>query len=167
RATTAVGTALPLFGFDPEEWDPGRAEFEAERELEPLIEQFERSRWAGRKPIAVEQEVTLPFAGRTLVCKLDAVYLDQDDSGEERFEVVDWKAGRSPRNDRERETRFFQLDLYRHAYAQWAGVDPESIAVSLFYVAEGIELRGGDIRTLAELEETWRRAAQRLQPASS
>ncbi|MGJ0204875.1 UvrD-helicase domain-containing protein [Leucobacter sp. gxy201] len=163
RATTAAGTALTLFGYDPEEWDPGIAEFETERELEPLIEQFERSRWAGRMPIAVEQEVTLPFAGRTLVCKLDAVYLDRDEAGEERYEVVDWKAGRSPRNERERATRFFQLDLYRHAYAQWAGVAPERIDVSLFYVAEGVELRGGELCTLAELEEAWLQAAHRLQ----
>ena len=161
RATTALGTALPLFGFDPEEWDPGRAEFDVERELEPLIDVFERSRWAGLRPIAVEQEVTLPFAGRTLVCKLDAVY--RSGSGDDaRFEVVDWKAGRSPRTDAEREKRFFQLDLYRHAYAQWAGVDPERIDVSLFYVAEGVELRGGATRSLAELERIWREASARL-----
>ncbi|GAB2551686.1 ATP-dependent DNA helicase [Leucobacter ruminantium] len=161
RATTALGTALPLFGFDPEEWDPGRAEFDVERELEPLIDVFERSRWAGLRPIAVEQEVTLPFAGRTLVCKLDAVY--RSGSGDDaRFEVVDWKAGRSPRTDAEREKRFFQLDLYRHAYAQWAGVDPERIDVALFYVAEGVELRGGEAHSLAELERIWREAAARL-----
>lgn len=168
RATTASGTAVTLFGYDPEEWDPGDADFEAELELEPLIEVFERSRWAGRQPIAVEQEVTLPFAGRTLVCKLDAVYrLDgTGDAGNEgtplRYEVVDWKAGKSPRTERERETRFFQLDLYRHAYAQWAGIAPELIDVSLFYVSEGIELTGRAPRTLEELEQIWAEAAATL-----
>lgn len=180
RATTAAGTALPLAGLDLDEWDPGRAEFETERELAPLIETFERSRWADLRPIAVEQEVTLPFAGRTLVCKLDAVYridaaadaprapeatgqryeLVEEDAT--RYEVVDWKAGRAPATAAERESRFFQLDLYRHAYAQWAGIPPERIDVSLFYVAEGIELRGGEPRTLAELEEIWATAASRL-----
>ena len=175
RATTARGTALPLAGFDIEAWDPafapGESEAESElaavdarvteRELLPLIEQFERSRWADLRPIAVEQEVTLPFAGRSLVCKLDAVYRREAEDGV-RFEVVDWKSGRSPRTEDERRSRFFQLDLYRHAYAQWAGVDPERIDVALFYVAEGVELVGEDPRSLAELERIWLDAAARV-----
>ena len=162
RSTTSPGTEVPLFGYDPEEWDPGRAEFDTERELAPLIEEFERSRWAHRQPIAVELEVTLPFAGRTLVCKLDAVYRTNDAEGD-RYEIVDWKAGRPPRNDTEQESRFFQLDLYRHAYALWAGLDPSKIDVSLFYVAEGIELRGTGSRSLEELEAIWSRAADTLE----
>ena len=163
RATTERGTALPLAGVDPGSVDPALEEFAGERELEPLIEQFERSQWASLRPIAVEQELTLPFAGRTLVCKLDAVYRSGDPgSGTERFEIVDWKAGRAPRSDAERESRFFQLDLYRHAYAQWAGVDPARIDVSLFYVAEGVELRGERPRSLEELEAVWTAAAERL-----
>ncbi|QAB17573.1 ATP-dependent helicase [Leucobacter muris] len=166
RATTARGTALPLTGLDLEGWEPELAEFDGEAELRPLIEQFEQSRWAGLQPIAVEQEVTLPFAGRTLVCKLDAVYRFPGHGGAaDRFEIVDWKAGRSPRTDAERESRFFQLDLYRHAYAQWAGVDPGRIDVSLFYVAEGVELTGSRPRSLEELEEIWSSAAARLRPA--
>lgn len=157
RSTTAHGTALPLFGFDADEWDPGLAEFEQETELQPLIDRFNRSRWADRQPIAVEQEVTLPFAGRTLVCKLDAVYRDGD-----RFEIVDWKAGRPPQNDKERELRFFQIDLYRHAYAQWEGVDPAQIDVSLFYVTHDVELQNPAPRSFAELEGVWQSAAGAL-----
>ncbi|WP_449281576.1 ATP-dependent helicase [Leucobacter sp.] len=156
-ATSATGAEAAGAG------DPGP---EDEAALQPLIEQFERSRWADRRPIAVEQEVTLPFAGRTLVCKLDAVYRVTDSADPEgataRYEIVDWKAGRPPRNDRERESRFFQLDLYRHAYAQWAGIDPALIDVSLFYVAEGVELRGGTPRSIDDLERIWREAAARL-----
>ncbi|KAM9864033.1 ATP-dependent DNA helicase [Leucobacter sp. BZR 635] len=186
RATTPGGTALPLLGLDPEEWDPGRGEFDTELDLQPLIENFERSRWAGRQPIAVELEVTLPFAGRTLVCKLDAVYPVEaadaaiaeesaDDGsggsgaqtaaqggGAPRYEVVDWKSGRAPANAAERESRLFQLDLYRHAYAQWAGIDPARIDVSLFYVAEDVEIRGTQSRTLEELETVWLGAAEKL-----
>lgn len=163
RATTAGGTAIPLLGIDPEEWDPGRGEFDHEQELQPLIDAYERSRWADKEPIAVELEVALPFAGRTLVCKLDAVYeLAADGEATPRFEVVDWKSGRAPATDVERESRFFQLDLYRHAYAQWAGVEPERIDVSLFYVAEDVEIRGTEVRTLAELEEAWLGAAEKL-----
>lgn len=193
RATTARGTALPLSGLELEFPDPEVAEFDGaaaalggalgspdgeaaaaeslgtddEAALRPLIERFERSRWAGLRPIAVEQEVTLPFAGRTLVCKLDAVYRVPDPSDttgalQDRYEIVDWKAGRSPRNEQERQSRFFQLDLYRHAYAQWADVDPARIDVSLFYVSEGVELRGGEPRALDALERIWRDAAARL-----
>ncbi|WP_244303390.1 3'-5' exonuclease [Leucobacter coleopterorum] len=162
RATTALGTALPLACFEEADF----AELDTEGELQPLIEQFERSRWAQLRPIAVEQEVTLPFAGRSLVCKLDAVYLlDGEGSAkaaERRYEIVDWKSGKSPRNDDERRSRFFQLDLYRHAYAQWAEVDPALIDVSLFYVAEGVELRGDEPRSLEELEQIWLQAADKL-----
>ena len=167
RATTARGTELPLAGLADIDWvgDPAPAEagYEAEptseaAELAPLIERFERSRWADLQPIAVEQEVTLPFAGRTLVCKLDAVYRLDDD----RFEIVDWKSGRAPKNDAERESRFFQLDLYRHAYAQWAGIDADRVDVSLFYVAEGVELTGREPRSLRALEEIWQEAAGTL-----
>ena len=157
RATTGAGTAVPLFDLDPEVVDPEREELDAESSLPALIEQFERSRWAELRPVAVELEVSIPFAGRRLVCKLDAVYRSDDGAGA-RYEVVDWKSGRPPRDDAERSTRLLQLDLYRHAYAQWAGLDPACIDVTLFYVAEGQELRGGPQRSLAELEELWRAA---------
>lgn len=180
RATTAIGSALPLAGLDGTlDLDAGAGDSPADTsldaeaaaateswetaELRPLIEQFERSRWAALAPVAVEIEVTLPFAGRTLVCKLDAVYRQPDPAGgEDRIEIVDWKSGRSPRTDAERESRFFQLDLYRHAYAQWAEIAPERIDVSLFYVAEGVELRSERTRSLAELEEIWGAAASTL-----
>ncbi|MBP1324814.1 DNA helicase-2/ATP-dependent DNA helicase PcrA [Leucobacter exalbidus] len=165
RATTARGTALTLAGFDPEGDELALLANSPEdlgedaADLQPLIDQFERSRWADRQPIAVEQEVVLPFAGRSLVCKLDAVFENPGDDGTPRYEVVDWKSGRAPATKAERESRFFQLDLYRHAYAQWAGIDPARIDVTLFYVAEGIELCGEHPRDLAELERLWLEAA--------
>ncbi|MGI8394156.1 UvrD-helicase domain-containing protein [Leucobacter sp. Z1108] len=161
RVTTSLGTAVPLWGFDPETDDLSRLEFDGEPELQPLIEQFERSRFADRQPIAVELEVSIPFAGRRLVCKLDAVYATGEGT-DARVEVVDWKSGRPPKNDAERRSRFLQLDLYRHAYAQWAGIDPARIDVTLFYVAEGQELRGEGNRSLAELEQLWLAAAESL-----
>ena len=189
RATTARGTALTLAGFEPSGVELNSAAFAGPEhaglehadieqadidelsgvddlgpdaaELQPLIDRFEQSRWAARQPISVEQEVVLPFAGRSLVCKLDAVFEELGEDGEPRFEVVDWKSGRAPVTDEERESRFFQLDLYRHAYAQWAGIAPERIDVTLFYVAEGIELSGDSPRSLAELERLWLDAAAR------
>lgn len=163
RATVPGATALPLAGLDPEEWGSEWDGFNDEIELQPLIDVFERSRWANLQPIAVELEITIPFAGRTLVCKLDAVYRVATEEGlPDRFEVVDWKSGRAPATDAERRSRFFQLDLYRHAYAQWAGIAPEQIDVTLFYVAEGIELTGVEPRSLNALETIWREAADKL-----
>lgn len=177
RVSTAVGTSLMLGGLSEEEIDYSDEmllagdgvnstgdeltqtgdQLGANEDLAQLIAEFERSRWADRRPIAVELEITLPFAGRMLVCKLDAVY--QDDSGETpRVEIVDWKSGRPPRTEEEKSLRFLQLDLYRHAYARWAEFDPDLIDVTLFYVAEGQELKGEGRRSFNELEELWRQA---------
>ena len=147
RTTTPGGTALTL-GFEAPD-DAFITDGERE-ELSQLIATFERSRWAALQPVLVEEQITLPFAGRRLVCKLDAVY---EVNG--RIEIVDWKTGKSPRNDAEKESRFLQLDLYRLAYASSTGIPLEDIDVSLFYVEEDIELRSEVPRTLDELEQLW------------
>ena len=159
RASTQLGTSLTLSGIDFDSSDDFNAnEAPLENDLQALIEQFEQSRWAGLQPVAVELEITLPFAGQTLVCKLDAIYCDE--SGDlPRYEIVDWKSGRPPKNDAERAVRFLQLDLYRHAYARWSGVSPDQIDVTLFYVAEGQELQSAHNRSFEELEELWISAA--------
>src|SRR5690606_23656884 len=106
-------------------------------------------------------ELTMPFAGRTLVCKLDAVYKYETEAGV-RYEIVDWKSGRPPATADERTMRFLQLDLYRHAYASWSGIDPAEIDVTLFYVADGTELRGDAERSLTQLEQLWLESAAEL-----
>lgn len=171
RANTPIGTQLPLQGieFDLDEHDEAASALEPAQEpsdeaLEPLIENFERSRWAQQQPVAVELEITLPFAGRTLVCKLDAVYRHELADGSTRYEIVDWKSGRPPATPAERASRFLQLDLYRHAYARWAGIDADEIDVTLFYVAEGEELRGEHSRSFEELEQLWLEAASSVSP---
>ena len=63
--------------------------------------------------------------------------------------------GRAPRDQAEKVSRFLQLDLYRHAYAAHTGIDADRIDVTLFYVAEGIELRGEHPRGADELERIW------------
>lgn len=190
RSSTARGTQLTLAGLDTEDimsttweeaWDEASdrpfegSGVDAEAAaLAQLIERFEASRWAALQPIAVELEVTIPFAGRVVVCKLDAVYEHSVEGGADaradaeaggsavRYEIVDWKSGRAPRTERERAARFLQLDLYRHAYASWAGISPELIDVTLFYVAEGQEFRGTASHTLDELEQLWREAQAQL-----
>lgn len=163
RSSTVAGTSLTLPGFDTGEllgdWHDTKEKWH--EDLDELIEKFEKSRWADKQPIAVELELTLPFADRSLVCKIDAVYRHLE--GElTRYEVVDWKSGAPPQSESERKSRFVQLNLYRHAYAIWAGVAPEHIDVTLFYVADEIELRAEELLTLQQLETLWREAAESL-----
>ncbi len=131
---------------------------EEERVLRELIANFERSEWADLQPIAVEQEISLPFAGNRLVCKLDAVFRHGD-----RIEIVDWKTGRAPRDDAERETRFYQLALYRHAWASWTGTPLERIDATLYYVADDVILRDERPLGLDELERRWFLARRSLE----
>ena len=166
RSSTMKGREVPLFAlsesadpeFASEDFDSADLAAGADAELEALIENFNRSRWAELRPTAVEQELTLPFAGRRLVCKLDAVYESHTAAGT-RYEIVDWKTGRPPKNAAERASRLFQLDLYRHAWALWANIDPIYIDATLFYVADAVEVRNAHPRTLEELETIWNEAA--------
>ena len=133
-----------------------------ERALQLLIANFERSEWAELQPIAVEQEISLPFAGNRLVCKLDAVFQHGD-----RVEIVDWKTGRAPRDAAERETRFYQLALYRHAWASWTGTPLERIDATLYYVADDVILRDEHPLGLEELERRWSDARRSLDARAS
>lgn len=157
RTSTALGTAIPL-AFEIETEAPDEPELSSDSEdtsaaLSDLQEKFERSRWAQLQPIAVEQEVSIPFLAGRIVCKLDAVYRMGD-----RIEIVDWKTGRAPATEVERTQRLLQLDLYRHAYAAHSGVPLENIDVALFYVAEERVIRGSEPRELRDLEDLWTRA---------
>lgn len=112
--------------------------------LDRLREAFLASEWGALQPIEVETEIDFVDAdplgdGRphVVICKLDAVYRRGD-----RIEIVDWKTGRPPRTEAERTERMLQLELYRRAYHAKHGVPLDGIDVALFYVADGIILRG-------------------------
>lgn len=112
--------------------------------LDELKATFLRSEWAALQPIEVESEIdfVLPDAlgdgrPRIVICKLDAVYRRG-----ERIEIVDWKTGRPPRTTAQHKERMLQLELYRRAYHAARGVPLDRIDVALFYVADGLVLRG-------------------------
>lgn len=112
--------------------------------LARLKEAFLASEWADLQPIEVETEIDFadPDAfgdGRAhiIICKLDAVYRRG-----ERIEIVDWKTGRPPRTAAEKAERMLQLELYRRAYHARHGVPIDQIDVALFYVGDGVILRG-------------------------
>ncbi|MFB8387101.1 ATP-dependent DNA helicase [Microbacterium sp. NPDC055910] len=110
--------------------------------LAALRERFLASEWAPLQPLEVETEIDFTESdldGRphVIICKLDAVYRRGD-----RIEIVDWKTGVSPRTEAERRERMLQLELYRRAYHAKHGVPMERIDVVLYYVSDGVILRG-------------------------
>ncbi|MFG6491554.1 UvrD-helicase domain-containing protein [Microbacterium sp. P03] len=114
-------------------------------DLERLQQNFERSEWARLQPLEVETEIDFTDTGldgtaHVVICKLDAVYRRDDRDG--RIEIVDWKTGRPPANDTERQERMLQLELYRRAYHLGRGVPMDRIDVALYYVAADVVLRG-------------------------
>jgi DNA helicase-2/ATP-dependent DNA helicase PcrA len=138
---------LDAFGFD---LDEGEA-VTGDAELVRLQDTFARSVWAGRKPIDVEREIHLPFDGRIVICKIDAVYADGD-----RFQVVDWKTGKAPKDAADLERKQLQLALYRLAYARWSGIAPELIDAVFYFVADDTVVTPDRIFDEAELLELWR-----------
>ena len=136
--------------------------------LNALTATFERSPWATRRPIDVERELHLPFEGRILVCKIDAVY-----STDERFdpvrdlasaqrprsvEIVDWKTGKAPRDAADQAAKELQLALYRLAYAKWAGLPLEAVTAAFYFVADDSVMRPESLPDEAELRRLWRAA---------
>ncbi len=125
-----------------------------EATLRALKETFERSQWATRQPVAVELEVNVPLGESIIICKIDAIYEVEGSSGQ-RFEIVDWKTGKAPKDDADLELKQFQLALYRLAYARWSGVPAENIDAAFYFVAEDKVIRPERIYSESELEERW------------
>jgi DNA helicase-2/ATP-dependent DNA helicase PcrA len=145
-------------GGDAEELDAVPAELDLEDpvgddELARLREIFEASPWASRQAVDVEREIHLPFGGRIVICKIDAVY----ESGG-RFEIVDWKTGKAPKDARDLEEKQLQLALYRLAYATWRGVDPGLVDAVFYYVSDDRIIQPEHIYDEAELLARWNSA---------
>ena len=93
------------------------------------------------------------------VCKLDAVYEVPAD-GELaargiRYQVVDWKTGRAPRNARDLELKQTQLALYRLAYAAWSGVPVEQVDAVFYFVEDDRVIRPTELYDEAALRRAW------------
>ncbi len=136
--------------------------------LEALKSAFEASEWGPLQPIEVECEIDIVLDGAGelghVVCKLDAVYRREDRGG--RIEIVDWKTGRPPRTEAEKDERMLQLALYRLAYHKRTGVPLDEIDVALYYVAHDLVVRSERVYSEAELVQRWN-AAREARAASS
>jgi DNA helicase-2/ATP-dependent DNA helicase PcrA len=123
--------------------------------LAALRATFERSEFATLTPEEVEIEIHLILDGEVIVCKLDAVYLVDG-----RYRVVDWKTGKAPRDADDLEAKQLQLALYRQAFAEWKGIDPESIDAVFYYVTDDRVIRPERIYARDELVALWRSIAR-------
>ncbi|MFM5952020.1 MAG: UvrD-helicase domain-containing protein [Micrococcales bacterium] len=103
--------------------------------IEELREIFEESRFSKMTPHSIEAEIQVTIKGNTFICKLDAVF-----KTETGYEIVDWKTGKPPVGEKEIADRALQLALYRMAFARLHGVDPDTIGVCLYYVADNLEI---------------------------
>jgi len=148
-------------GGDSEELDALATEVDSDdlvdlagdAELARLRSIFEASEWADRKPVDVEREIHLPFDGRIVICKIDAVY-----EANGRYEIVDWKTGKAPKDAKDLEEKQLQLALYRLAYATWRGIDPATIDAVFYYVSDDRIIRPEHIYDETELLAAWRAA---------
>lgn len=143
-------------------YDPAR--------LAELQATFESSPWATRQPVDVEREIHLPFAGRLIICKIDAVYparLSQPDGSEvDGVEIVDWKTGRAPRGDDDRAAKELQLALYRLAYSRYSGRPLSEIGAAFYFVADDTVLRPESLPDEADLVAQWAAAVSESPPSA-
>lgn len=119
--------------------------------LAALQRTFEGSRFASLAPIEVEREIHLPFDGRIIVCKIDAIY-----SAGGRYQVVDWKTGKTPRDAADLEEKQLQLALYRLAYAKWRDIDISLVDAMFYFVADDRVIVPDRLFDEHELLELWR-----------
>ncbi|WP_158863393.1 ATP-dependent helicase [Leifsonia sp. AG29] len=161
RFGTVAGSADELDAAAHELDDPAGDLLEAER-LTELQATFAASEWAGRRPEQVELEIHVTLAGQVIVCKLDAVY--RVDDGTHDYQIVDWKTGKAPRDAEDLERKQLQLALYRLAFAEFAGADPERIDAVFYFVADDRVVRPERLYTAEELRSLWSSATGFMPP---
>lgn len=138
---------------------PGLDEQAAEL-LERCKSNFLATPWAGLRPVDVERAIELPFVGRIIPCKIDAVF-----QVGETIEIVDWKTGRRPESPAELAAFDYQLDLYRLAWSDQSGIPLDRIRARAIFVAiddpERRDYVPTGARSRAELEAEWTRSIER------
>ncbi len=143
--------ALPLPFLGPDELPGGEddeAEIADERDLTALKEAFARTPYARRTPYRVEVPVQLTLAGRTIRGRIDAVYRESGTGPDDgpRYEIVDWKTGRSQDADP------LQLAIYRVAWAEQHGLPLSAVTAAFVYVRSGEVVRPAGLPGRAGLE---------------
>ena len=117
------------------------AEIPDDDDLAALQEAFERGPYANRVPLQLEVPFSLVLAGRVVRGRIDAVYATAGG-----YEVVDWKTNRSHDADP------LQLAIYRVAWAEIIGCDPDAVTGSFAYVRDGAVITPPELPDRAGLE---------------
>jgi DNA helicase II / ATP-dependent DNA helicase PcrA len=111
---------------------PDRADSgtEDEQELRELCEAFAAGRFGSTVPYAIEAPFSIWIGGRLVRGRIDAVYQQPGTAApdEARFQVVDWKTGRTDAVDP------LQLAIYRLAWAEAHGLPVEEIDAIFYHV---------------------------------
>ena len=111
-------------------------------DLAALRSRFEHSEWAERWPQAVEVPFETLVGDRLVRGRIDAVFADAPGGG---YDVVDWKTGRPPGSEAERNAVSVQLAAYRLAWAALAGVPVGQVRAAFYYVAHDQTVRPADL----------------------
>ena len=122
------GPQHPLILDDlPDRADSGTDD---EQELREVCEAFAAGRFGSTMPYAIEAPFSIWMAGRLIRGRIDAVYLQPTPfaGGATRFQVVDWKTGRTDTADP------LQLAIYRLAWAEAYGLPAEEIDAVFYHV---------------------------------
>lgn len=121
-------------------------------DLARLIAAFESGPFADRVPAASEVPFALFLAGQVVRGRIDAVFTDGV-----RPLVVDWKTGGGARTSDP-----LQLALYRLAWAELSGLEPEQVDAAFYDVLARRLVRPGALPGRADLESlVGRLAAER------
>ncbi|MDP5227186.1 MULTISPECIES: ATP-dependent DNA helicase [Arthrobacter] len=116
--------------------------------VDDLIAAFKASPWAHRTPAALEAPVETAVGPVVVRGRIDAVFRDADGA----WDLVDWKTGRAPRDERDLAEKSVQLAVYRLAWSRLRGVPLDSVRAAFYYVADGLEIRPHDLAGEEELE---------------
>jgi DNA helicase-2/ATP-dependent DNA helicase PcrA len=117
-----------------------------DEELEALQAKFLADGWGERRPVAVEQPFELVAGGRLVRGRIDAVY-PREDGG---FDVIDYKTGSVPKDFA---AASLQLSVYRIAWAELHGIDPDRVSAGFLYVKTGTLKRPDRLLARDELAE--------------
>ena len=121
--------------LDPTEL-PGRADTEltSDADLAEVIELFRRGPYADAVPLAIEASFSMTLGCHQVIGRIDAVFSTgtAEDPG---YEVVDWKTNQNATADP------LQLAVYRQAWAESRGIDPDRVSGAFYYVRRGEVVR--------------------------
>ncbi len=134
--------------LDPTEL-PGRAstELSSDADLAQVIELFRSGPYADAVPHAVEASFSMMLGQHQVIGRIDAVF-STGTPAEPRYEVVDWKTNHGADADP------LQLAIYRLAWAESRGIDPDLVSAAFYYVRLGevVRYEPGELADRARLE---------------